>query len=106
MFSASHAVNWSGHDSLLTFSLTQYPVSPGTATHPSLLAGSELIKHVLKSSYRGQLLLKKMAVTMQRLALEHVVPTQFGMQAINYCKIKISLHTKYGLTSYENALGV
>lgn len=47
-----------------------------------------------------------MAVTMQRLALEHVVPTQFGMQAINYCKIKISLHTKYGLTSYENALGV
>lgn len=82
MFSASHVFTWSGHDNSLTFSLTQYPVSPGTATHPSLLAGSEIIKTSNRSSFS-----------------EHDVPIQIGMQAIIHCKLKCMLWTNTHLNN-------
>lgn len=89
MFSTSHAVTWSDHDSLLTFSLTQYPVSPGTATHPSLLAGSEIIKKCLISHHiEDNFYCKKMDIKMHGLVFGHDVPTQIGMQAIIHCKLK------------------
>ena len=51
MLSDSQAVSWSDQANFVTFSLTQYPVSPGTATQPSLLAASDEKMHQIIDSF-------------------------------------------------------